>query len=127
MCVEERLTHIHLCLYFCACGRMCEKITHMSKDVCVLQVTAGLMLQQRRPDTPVLWARISLTCQIGGSVSLAAGPASHRKYFLSICELGTERLERVGGRKMRGIYWPEGERRDRGINYNIWSDWINIG
>lgn len=79
--------------------------------VSVLQVTAELMLQWRRPDTRVVWARISLTCQIGGSVSLAAGPASHRKYFLSICELGTERLDRVGGRETWGIYWPGGERR----------------
>lgn len=60
--------------------------------VCVLQVKPGLLLLQRRTDTPVPWARISLTCQIGGSVLLAVGPASHRKYFLSICELGTKRL-----------------------------------
>lgn len=56
--------------------------------VCALQVSSGLMLLQRRTDTLVPWARISLTCQIGGSVPLAASPASHRKYFLSICELG---------------------------------------
>lgn len=76
---------------------------------CLLQVTAGLLLRQRRPDTPALWARISLTCQIGGSVSLAAGPASHRKYFLSICELGTERLGREEEGGMSGIYWPGGQ------------------
>lgn len=98
----------------------------MCVDVCVAQVMLGLMLQQRRPDTPVLRARISLTCQIGGSVSLAASPASHRKYFLSICELGTERLDREGD---VGDILASGreERRDRGINYSIWSDWINIG
>ena len=93
--------------------------------VCVSRVTAGLMLQQRRPDTPVLRARISLTCQIGGSVSLAAGPSLSQE-VLSLY-LWTWH-QKVRGREVRGgggeIYWPEGERR--GINYNIWSDWINI-
>lgn len=100
MCVErDSLGFIYA--YISVRVGACVKELHMSIDTCVrecvLQVTAGLMLLQRRPDTPVPRARISLTCQIGGSVSLAAGPASHRKYFLSICELGTERLEREGG------------------------------
>lgn len=92
------------------------------------QVTAGMAPQQRRPDTQVPRARISLTCQIGGSVSLAASPASHRKYFLSICELGTERLG-GGGRRGRngGKYTgPEGW-GGQNINYTVWSDWINTG
>lgn len=115
MCVwvcVKRLSQTHLCLYIseyvkrknyaCEVESIC-----VSESVCC---STGLMLRQRRPDTPVPRARISLTCQIGGSVALAAGPDSHRKYFLSICELGTKRLDRVGGRWLRGIYWPEGER-----------------
>lgn len=60
-------------------------------------VRPGLMLLQRRTDTLVPWARISLTCQIGGSVLLAASLASHREYFLSIGELGTKGLGREWG------------------------------
>lgn len=90
--------------------------------VCVIlarRSRAGLMLQWRRPDTPPLWARISLTCQIGGSVSLAVGPDSHRKYFLSIGELGTGKV-RQGGRGCRwrrgGLAGPgEREREREGI------------
>ena len=133
MCAEGG-PQIHVCLYFCVCGCMCEEIIHrlqadMCVDVCVcvLQVTAGMVLQQRRPDTPLLRARISLTCQIGGSVTLAAGPASHRKYFLSICELGTERLGREGGKCGEYIGLEEKGEERQSINYSIWSDWINIG
>lgn len=68
----------------------------------MLQVSPGLLLLLRRTDTPVPWARISLTCQIGGSVLLAVGPASHRKYFLSICELGTKRLGGGGTSALKG-------------------------
>lgn len=75
------------------------------------------MRQQRRPDTGLLRARISLTCQIGGSVSLAGGPASRRKCFLSICELGTERL----GGEYVGL-----EERAIDISYNFWLDWKDI-
>jgi len=125
-----------MCAYISVCVGACVKKLYIGYKqtcawtcvcVCVLQVTAGMVLQQRRPDTPLLRARISLTCQIGGSVTLAAGPASHRKYFLSICELGTERLGREGGKCGEYIGLEEKGEERQSINYSIWSDWINIG